>query len=80
MIPARELLSHLKKMPFTPFRIILNSGKTIDVPHPEMVRVGKVTFVVFEPDAQDTEYYDIYSTVSLFLVARIEHREPATIS
>ena len=80
MIPARELVSHLKKAPFTPFRIILNSGRAFDIPHPEMVRVGRVTFTVFESDAQDSELYDNFSTASLLLVERIEHREPSTIS
>jgi len=80
MIPGRELLDHLRKVPFVPFRIYLNSGKTIDVRHPEMVRVGRVTFTVFEPDEQDSQYYDTFSTVSLMLVERIEHQEPKNVA
>lgn len=80
MIPPRELVTHLKKAPFVPFRIVLNSGPTLDVRHPEMVRVGRSTFTIYQPDPQDSELYDSYSTVSLLLVERIEHRESTQVS
>lgn len=79
MIPASILKTHLQMQPFVPFRIILTGGKTIDVPHPEMVRIGRATFIVFEPDQQDSDLFDKYSTVSLLLVERIEHHEPKTV-
>jgi hypothetical protein len=80
MIPASILKSHLQMQPFVPFRIVLTGGKTIEVRHPEMVRVRRATFIVFEPDQQDSDLFDTYNTVSLLLVERIEHREPKTVA
>ena len=80
MIPPRELIDQLRKTPFFPFTIVLNSGTTIEVRHPDMVRVGRSTFTVFRPDNQDTELYDSFSTFSLLLVERIDHREPSGVS
>jgi hypothetical protein len=44
----RELL---KRQPFTPFKINLSSGQTIEVRHPEFVFLTKSGIVVGYPDS-----------------------------
>jgi hypothetical protein len=38
---AREVLDYVKDQPFRPFRILMNSGRSYEIRHPEMVRVGR---------------------------------------
>ncbi len=40
MRPA-DLLAWLRQAPFVPFRLCLNSGRTYEIRHPEMLRVGR---------------------------------------
>ena len=49
------LMSYLKTQPFRPFRMVLNSGKTYDVRHPELVKVGRDFVVVFRATAPEAQ-------------------------
>jgi hypothetical protein len=40
----------LHRQPFEPFCICLADGRSLNVPHPEMVAVGKRRVIVVEPD------------------------------
>lgn len=46
MLPS-DILSYTRAVPFRPFRLVLNSGKTYEVRHPEMVRVMVSTVLYF---------------------------------
>jgi hypothetical protein len=40
----------LRRQPFEPFSICLADGRSLAVPHPEMVALGKRRIIVVEPD------------------------------
>ena len=44
---AEDLLTWNRATPFVPYRIRLNSGRTFDIRHPEMVKVGRTTMHIF---------------------------------
>lgn len=46
-----DFLTWLKAQPFRPFRFTLVRGKSYDVRHPELVRVGRTTLTLFTPVA-----------------------------
>jgi hypothetical protein len=74
------LQAYLRAVPFRAFRIVLNSGRAYEVRHPEMIRVGRDSFVFYHADSPEAPY-DRFDTVGLLLVERIEHLEtvvPAT--
>jgi hypothetical protein len=49
-----EILSHLRKQPFEPFRLFLSDGGKYDVRHPELALVSPHTVVVgLEPLRDD---------------------------
>jgi len=66
-----DLVSWLKVEPFRPFRLHLVSGRSYDIRHPEMMRVGRTTANVFfyegEPDP-----YEKMEMIGLVLIERIE--------
>ncbi len=78
MTPS-SILNYVKAAPFRPFRIHMASGRTFDVRHPEMVKVGKSHLIVFYSVDETLEVFDEWESVSLMLTESISHIE-ATVS
>jgi hypothetical protein len=70
-----DLLIWLRAAPFVPFRIRLNSGKTYDIRHPEMLRVGRSSMHVFSFAGPPADPYERVEMVSLLLIEAIEPLE-----
>jgi hypothetical protein len=64
----RELL---KEQPFKPFRLVMSSGKTYDVRHPEMAWLTKTDILVGIGDEDDDVPAD-FKRCSLLHVTAIE--------
>ena len=75
MIPPRDILNYLHTEPFRPFQMRMAGGRTYDIRHPEMVRVGRSSLIVFTFVCDDPEIYDRWETVSLMLIESIAHPE-----
>jgi len=74
-----SVLTYIRAIPFRPFRLVLNSGRSYDVRHPEMVRVGRDTLIYFYATAPE-EPFERSEFVSLLLIEHIEHLEVASSS
>ncbi|MGL6095957.1 MAG: hypothetical protein ACRC7O_09200 [Fimbriiglobus sp.] len=75
MVPPHDILGYLRATPFRPFRIQMTSGKTFDIRHPEMVRVGRGSLIVFSFVSDDPEIYDRWDSVSLMLIENLTHTD-----
>lgn len=75
MMTPQSVLGYVKAEPFRPFRIHIASGKTFDVRHPEMVRVGRSNLLVFSFVSDQPEVFDEWQSVSLMLMESISHLE-----
>ncbi len=73
MLTPPQVLAYVKAEPFRPFRLHMASGKTFDVRHPEMVKVGKSFLLVFSFATGETEVIELWETVSLMLMESISH-------
>jgi hypothetical protein len=69
-----DLLSYVRAVPFRPFRIVMNSGRTYSIRHPELLRVTRSMLCVFFAD-DPTGPADRFEMVSLLLIERVEHLE-----
>jgi hypothetical protein len=67
-----DLLSWVRGMPFRPFRICLNSGRTYEIRHPEMLRVGRSSANVYSYAGKAEDPYERMEMVGLVLIERIE--------
>jgi hypothetical protein len=56
----------LHRQPFEPFSIRLADGRSLTVPHPEMVAVGKRRVIVVEPD-------DAWSVLEPLLIVSLDY-------
>jgi hypothetical protein len=75
MIPPQDILNYLRAVPFRPIRISMASGKSFDIRHPEMVRVGRNVLILFMSVSDDPDIFDQWETVSLMLVENISFTE-----
>ena len=68
-----EIFESVDAEPFRPFRIQTVSGRTFDVRHPEMIRVGANSVVVFQYLEQNERVYERFQMLGLNLIESIEH-------
>jgi hypothetical protein len=68
----QDVLEYVQREPFRPFRIQMNSGRTFDIRHPEMVKVGNSAILIFSFVSDDPEIYDRYTAIGLNLIERLE--------
>jgi hypothetical protein len=71
MIAAQDILGYLKAQPFRPFRIHMPSGRSFDVRHPEMVRVGRTHLLLFSLVSDNPDIHDRWEMVGLMLIESI---------
>ena len=76
---SQEILNYLQVQPFRPFRIRMNSGRTFDIPHPEMVRVGRRDVLIFTFVSDSPDVYDRWENVSLILIESLAPLEASTV-
>ena len=72
---ADDLLAWTRTTPFAPFRIRLNSGRTFDIRHPEMLRVGRSAVNIYTFAGEPADPYERMEMVSLVLIESIEPLE-----
>ncbi len=71
----QEVLNYVQAQPFRPFRIRMNSGRSFDIRHPEMVRVGRRDLLIFTFVSDSPAVYDRWENVSLLLVESLSPLE-----
>jgi hypothetical protein len=67
-----DVLVWVRAVPFRPFRVHLNSGRTYDIRHPEMLRVGRSSVNVYSFAGEPSDPYERMEMVSILLIERIE--------
>lgn len=70
-----DLLVWARATPFVPFRLRLNSGRTFEIGHPEMLRVGRSSMHVYTFAGEPTDPYERVEMVSLLLLESVEPLE-----
>jgi len=72
MLRPDDILLHLRKRPFEPFRIYLSDGTTYDVRHPDLVMVGERYIIVGLPRTPESApIIDRFETAALIHIVRI---------
>jgi len=77
---AKELQALVDAEPFQPFRIHMASGRTFEIRHPEMIKVGQHYATVFVYAQQDQRFYEHIEILGLLLVESVSHPGTPVIS
>jgi hypothetical protein len=67
-----ELQNAAHRQPFKPFRIVLTTGATYDIRHPDLIMVGRRSATIGITHQPDNTVYDYAFMVDLFHVVGIE--------
>lgn len=74
---TQEVMHYVRAQPFRPFRIRMESGRTFDIRHPKMIRVGKLDLHIFTYTGDSLDIHDSWDTVGLSLIESILPLEPS---
>jgi hypothetical protein len=69
---AEDILIWNRAVPFVPYRIRMNSGRTFDVRHPEMIRVTRTTAFLFTFTGEPTDPSERVEMIGLLLIESVE--------
>src|SRR5947207_613947 len=75
LMTPQEVLNYVNAAPFRPFRIRMNSGRTFDIRHPEMVKVGRRDVLIFSFVGEPPDVYNHWDNVSLILIESLSPLE-----
>jgi hypothetical protein len=75
MITYQRVLDYVRAEPFRPFRIHMASGRTLEIRHPELVKVLKNYILIFKAGGDTADVPDEFDSVSLLLIESISHVE-----
>jgi hypothetical protein len=70
-VTSDDIRGQLNKEPFTPFRVHLVSGKTLDVPHSGAAWILRNALLIFQADSLASELTP-YDVVALRNIERLE--------
>lgn len=71
----QDLQAAVRRQPFHPFRMILSTGAVYEIPHPDLIMVGRRSAVIGIPNQLDTTVYERTLMVDLFHVVGIENAD-----
>ena len=67
-----ELYATARRQPFEPFRVVLTTGATYDIYHPDLIMVGRRSAVIGIVNEPNGAVYDRTVKVDLLHVVAIE--------
>jgi hypothetical protein len=67
-----ELRAAVHKQPFEPFRVVLTTGTTYDIRHPDLIMVGQRSATIGMTNNPEATAFDRTIKVDLLQVAGIE--------
>src|SRR5438045_1403489 len=72
MFTTEDIKSRIKMHPFVPLRIVMSSGQTFDIYHPDLILVGRRELTVEAPSSDDPTSYDRQSRVSIMHITALQ--------
>lgn len=80
MIHPRTMTDLICAEPFQPFRLHMASGRTFEIRHPEMIKLGRSSVTVYARPEGNGGQHERWQEVSLMLLESVEPLEPTTAS
>ncbi len=67
-----DLTKWIRAIPFVPFRMRMNSGRTWEVRHPEVLKIGMTSLHVFTYPVDNQDFYEKVEMISPSLIESVE--------
>lgn len=75
MMTVRTIVDFITAEPFRPFRLHMASGRSFEIRHSEMIKVGRSSATVYERPEGDLNQSERWQEVSLMLMESVEPLE-----
>jgi hypothetical protein len=75
-----ELRDALRQQPFEPFRLVLTDGAAFEIPHPDLLLIGRRAAVIGMTGQPGQTFFERTVKVDLLHVTRIEPLQSASPS
>lgn len=72
MFTADSIQARLREKPFVPVRIITSSGQAYDVPHPDLVLVGRNALIIGTASKENPTQFDTANRVAILHVTEMQ--------
>jgi hypothetical protein len=72
MFTAADIQARLRQRPFTPIRFVTTTGQIYDIPHPDLVMVGRRFVVVGTPSVEDPSQAEQVNRVTMIHLTEIQ--------
>ena len=72
MFNSDDIQRRLRQSPFVPVRIIISSGQTFDVYHPDLVLVGRRDMIIGMASTENPSQYEQTTRVPIMHVTALE--------
>ena len=72
MFSSEDIQKRLRQSPFIPVRIIISSGQTFDVYHPDLVLVGRRDMIIGMASSENPAVYEQTTRVPIMHVTALE--------
>jgi hypothetical protein len=72
MFTADIIQARLREKPFVPVRIIASSGQAYDVPHPDLVLVGRNALIIGTASKENPTQFDSANRVAILHVTEMQ--------
>ena len=72
MFNPDDIQQRLRQSPFTPVRIIISSGQTFDIYHPDLVMVGRREITIGMASSRNPAQYEHVTRVPIMHITALE--------
>ncbi len=73
MFSPDDIQARLRQQPFVPLRIVTTTGQTYDIPHPELVVVGRRYVFVGLPSKENPTQAEQVTHIALIHVTELQN-------
>ena len=80
MMTIHTMFDFVAAEPFRPFRLHMASGRTFEIRHPEMIKIGRSSVTVYQRPEDDANQTARWQEVSLMLLESVEPLETKSVT
>jgi hypothetical protein len=78
MFSPDDIQARIKQQPFVPVRIATTTGRVYDIPHPELVMVGRHFVIVGLPSKENPTQVEQVTQVALIHITELQNLAVST--
>jgi len=71
MFSADDIQERIRQRPFLPVRIVMSTGQTYDIYHPDLIMVGRRSLIIGTASAENPAHFDQVTRAAIVHVTEL---------